>query len=715
MLEWLLANAVGFVFREVLASVVKDALEDNVKDFFKDCIGGLVDLARKDSLKTAFGKAIKEFLELVQQELEDAGLDDDRIEHYTQPLKQFTGNSQVLSTLGQPFLQVFSGERLSLDTYSLANAWDTLRLLPLPDDFNWQQLGKRYSKKVKSILQESDELRERLQAAQVLAQDYHSSSLPYSDFRRYQESLKIAYSRLRLDCLALNGCHYSLQLWNIFVPQDLRDQSHPQQPMLSIQDLLHPEKYYQYTVILGNPGSGKSTLTQYKALAWARQSIRKIHSQEFPLLIELRNYAENLQHSPRLNFLDYFQNGKGVRGGTLNRDDLHEWLTTYPAIVMFDGLDEVLDPAERENIVFDIIDFSTKYPQVKILVTSRIVGYEAQRQRFADAGFRHFMLQDLNKTQILDFVTRWHHLAFQDDRTEGERKRQRLQNAIDNSLAFRELAGNPLLLTMMAIINRRDVLPRDRVTLYKDASAVLLQHWEANKYLPESENFDPELKELEYQDKQEMLRQIAWYIQGSASQLSGNLFIGRDDLQDVLGDCLKNLEVPNYKLVAKSLARQLTSRSFIVCFYGGDAYGFVHRTFLEFFCAWSWLWRFEKHAINEHNLKNDLFRYRWQDETWHEVLSLVASDIDRRFAAMIVEDLISQDGRQGDFLNLFLAVRCLSEQRSFVAIQEVYRNKLARELEELAEGRIAGMIALQEKARQAFDKFRSLGHNGNRG
>jgi predicted NACHT family NTPase len=45
-------------------------------------------------------------------------------------------------------------------------------------------------------------------------------------------------------------------------------------------------------------------------------------------------------------------------------------------------------------------------------------------------------------------------------------KRERLRKAINDSKSIAMLAGNPLLLTMMAILNRNQELPRDRVDLY---------------------------------------------------------------------------------------------------------------------------------------------------------------------------------------------------------------------------------------------------------
>ena len=47
-------------------------------------------------------------------------------------------------------------------------------------------------------------------------------------------------------------------------------------------------------------------------------------------------------------------------------------------IAMFDGLDEVFDPVQRENVITAIIRFANDYPQVRTMVTSRVIGYKHQ-------------------------------------------------------------------------------------------------------------------------------------------------------------------------------------------------------------------------------------------------------------------------------------------------------------------------------------------------
>ena len=101
------------------------------------------------------------------------------------------------------------------------------------------------------------------------------------------------------------------------------------------------------------------------------------------------------------------------------QQELHEQLQNGDTIVMFDGLDEVFEPAKRKEIISDIHRFTNDYKDVQVVVTSRVIGYQPQQLR--DAEFYHFMLQDLESEKVEDFIQCWHDLTYQD---EGERERK---------------------------------------------------------------------------------------------------------------------------------------------------------------------------------------------------------------------------------------------------------------------------------------------------
>jgi predicted NACHT family NTPase len=722
-MEWLVlwgaTNLAGFIFQEVLLILAKSALEDHVKDFFKASIKDLVGLAKEEPLRVAFGKGITQFLYIVQEELEDAEDDDAQIDRppilqYQDSLSKFLQDKSVLETLGQPFTQALgttsAAEGTFFDCGLLARKWNDLNLQRLPDEFNWQKVGKRYSRKVEAILRESEDLRKLLASENltVIRKTLEQSVSISPDFElsRYQEGLKKAYSKLKLDSLDTSGCNYSLQLWNIFVPQNVKEERNSTQPLPSVLDLLNDgQQIYKYTVILGRPGSGKSTLTQFKALEWASAQSIILSSKELPLLIELRNYIEN-QEKSLCSFLEYLHKGTGVSGGTLNQRDLAEWLKNNQTLVMFDGLDEVLDDAVRENVVTDIINFANDYRKVRVLVTSRIVGYEQQGQRFRNANFREFMLQDLDIEQIKNFVIQWHKLAFEDSPDEGNQKRDRLLGSIDNSSAFRELAGNPLLLTMMAILNRFEELPRDRATLYERASELLLQRWDGSKNLQDRSPLPPLVnKYLDYTRKQEMLRLVAHKMQDGADTLKANLVISKEDLDERLTKYLQTEKISDPALIANYLREGLTARSFILCFLGGDSYGFVHRTFLEYFCAWYFVVAFEKKQnITMEQMKETIFASRWHNSSWHEVLSLIVGKLDVSFGKEIIEYLLAQDGVSKDFSNLFLAAKCCEDMRNFRQIPET-QNQLIEKLQCVVDSQADVSDEIRNQARAIIGKY----------
>ncbi|MGB3760489.1 MAG: NACHT domain-containing protein, partial [Rivularia sp. (in: cyanobacteria)] len=573
-----------------------------------------------------------------------------------------------------------------------------LDLLALPSEFDWKKIAKRYLRKVKAIIRDSDKLRVILdsQNREAIKENTQETAgiIPDFDLLGYQEAIKETYGKLKLESLDTRGYAYNeLKLWGMFIAQNVREihevlsqyelpkehlkrlQESQQKPIRSVLEIINEKQTYKYTVILGDPGSGKSTLLQYLALNWAESPLSNSISQPIPLLIELRTYMRRREEKECNNFIEFFHKCSGALHH-LNQHQLHRQLQEGNVKVMFDGLDEVFDPGKREDVITDIHRFTNEYPSVQVIVTSRVIGYKAQRLR--DAEFKHFMIQDLETEQIQDFIYRWHELTFSDE-ADKIRKKERLQKGIDNSKAIRELAGNPLLLTMMAILNRNQELPRDRAELYNQSSRVLLHQWDVERTLIEDKRLDP--KTIDYKDKQAMLRQVAYFMQTSEKGLAGNLIKERD-LERILKDYLKTIEVDKPREAAKLMINQLRTRNFMLCYLGADYYGFVHRTFLEYFCAWEFVWQFkETQTLSIDRLKTEVFG-NWGDGYWHEVLRLIAGMIEPKFVGQIIDYLISQCGIGDDFININLAIDCLQEVKNLSNLKSV-ENKLFKSIKNL--------------------------------
>ncbi len=429
--------------------------------------------------------------------------------------------------------------------------------------------------------------------------------------------------------------------------------------------------------LLGDPGAGKSAVLRYIALSLASDApdprLRGLHGC-LPVIIELRTYSGMLAEKKCDSFISYLEYQSHADDLAIPEGQLVPDLESgRPVLMMFDGLDEIFDPPRRDEVTNQIAAFASRYPAARVLVTARIGGYS--RRRLAAAGFEHFTLEDLQESQIEEFLTRWYAWALPDQAEEADDRRHRMIEAMRNSSAMRELAGNPLLLTILAIIGRDKELPRERWRLYEHAVEVLLGRWDAGRYLPNSDVASVKA------DKLKLLRRLALRMQTQQSGLNAN-HIEAEQLIALFEHYL--IERYTYapaeaSVVADKLISQLEHRNFILGRYGQGAYVFVHRTFLEYFTALAIVGKLRDDDLewNMDRLKQE-FRDRWADPSWREVLRLIVAEVDPPVAGELINVLTTEANPQwppGEFVeppwNLALAVQCLAEVRDRAAIRGV--------------------------------------------
>ncbi|MBP1910336.1 energy-coupling factor transporter ATP-binding protein EcfA2 [Methanolobus bombayensis] len=543
------------------------------------------------------------------------------------------------------------------------------------------------------------------------------------DINRYATAVHSKYNVLDMDTLtpSTKDDYVKIQLQSIFIEQKVRENLPPTElpkeiagriqeewdfdeecfscalkdfdfgkanreyyskPSLPVLDVV-TDKKNKHIVILGDPGSGKSSLSKYMLLSILGHKedpkLKDIFEGYIPLLIELRDFIGLYSEQKCDTFLEYFKHLGKTQGYSLNEKGLHSILSKEDrSIVIFDGLDEIFDPNKWERVNNMIVGFTLDYPKTRVIVTSRIVGYN--KNRLSNAGFKHFTIQDFDDVQISAFLDKWCSVAFFENRETSEIKKNRVLRALEESNSIHQLAGNPLLLTILAIIGKHQELPRERSELFSHAAGILIEHWDVNRHL-KNENIN--LVCIDKKDKIELLRRIAFSMQSSLEGLAGNL-IHREQLTDIIEEYLicDRLKLSNSdaKIVAKSIIEQFRKRNFILCLYGADYFGFIHRTFLEYFCADAIVDKFNNHKLNVDSLKQ-FYSENWEKETWHEVLRLICG-IKDNIAGELIEHLINvynprHNGSRSPW-NIVLAIKCLSEVRALETVDKSSEDLLYR-------------------------------------
>jgi hypothetical protein len=434
-------------------------------------------------------------------------------------------------------------------------------------------------------------------------------------------------------------------------------------------------------VLLGDPGAGKSAVARYVAttLAGANHDKRLAAVAGcLPIVVEMRSYAAAQTDGDIRTFLGYLVHRATTDGYRTEPAALQNHLVRGdPALVIFDGLDEIFDGHRRKEAASQIAAFANDFPAARILVTSRIPEYS--RRHLVDAGFVHYTLQDLDADHTSEFLKRWFLLAMPDRPTQAVVQRDLVSEAIRRSPALTELAGNPMLLSILAIIGRHRMLPKQRWRLYEHAATVLVERWDDNR-LPR----DPVdgSRSIDAEDKRELLRRLAFDMQSGRGGLSGN-YVDAEQLKRIFTEYLTGERDRNLgaaREAANNLIGQLRERNFILSKYGEDVYGFMHRTFLEFFCAAAILKKFQHtHEWTFDDIKA-AFRAHWSDPSWREVLRLLAGQLYAPRTAELIEFLVTEvnadwprregpaepdaAGPAGPPWNIALAAQCLAEMRS---------------------------------------------------
>ncbi|MGK7874398.1 MAG: NACHT domain-containing NTPase [Xenococcaceae cyanobacterium] len=415
-------------------------------------------------------------------------------------------------------------------------------------------------------------------------------------------------------------------------------------------------------VLLGAPGSGKTTLMSYFAVMLAQKHPEELElaadTDWLPILIRIRDLARQ----PDISILEYARefaektmSVKGLPAGFFDY-----WLEDGRALILLDGLDEVAEEAKRYQVVRRIENFLGQFDQNRAIITSRPAGY--RRDFFRTEEFPHYQLQPFDDPKIEEFINRWYDSRVK-DKAEAERRKDSLRRALDENDRIKLLAQNPLLLTIIALIHRyQALLPKERYKLYNKAVETLLTSWDANKELSNH----LVLKYLGLDDLRRLMESLAYWVhnQGSTRDKEGGTLIDRDELIDKLSreiKTLKQIQLYEAEKEAKRFVDFIRDRTGLLNEQGTDYYAFVHKTFQEYLCAQE----INYQADNKDEFKlilNDIEKHL-HNPHWQEVLLLLIAQQKPNKAAKAIGVILNHGSDYEQWLHrdLLFAGSCLAE------------------------------------------------------
>lgn len=233
------------------------------------------------------------------------------------------------------------------------------------------------------------------------------------------------------------------------------------------------------SVILGNPGGGKSTFSLKLCYDLSSASPEKaIYGRKVtPILVVLRDYgAEKKLH--KYSILQFIETTSNSKYQLLPPHGAIEYmLLNGRAIVIFDGLDELLDTSYRQEISNDIELFCNLYPSVPVLITSREVGYE--QAPLNDSKFETFKLAGFDEEQVTEYVKKWFSTDY--DLTTDQQVIKAI-DLIEESKIVPDLRSNPLMLALMCNIYKgENYIPKNRPDVFEKCATMLFERWDKSR------------------------------------------------------------------------------------------------------------------------------------------------------------------------------------------------------------------------------------------
>ena len=181
---------------------------------------------------------------------------------------------------------------------------------------------------------------------------------------------------------------------------------------------------YMKLVIVGDPGSGKSTFLKYVALMLARSvlqnnptiALEKLCIQEplpLPLFVSCWDLSDSLREHGEVQLaalLDFLAERLTKQGFRITARELESLLSAGSCCLLFDGLDEVPTDAGRAVVSRLLEDCVKQYTKNRYVVTSRVRAYTGDT--ILKGEFARCDIQPFDANDRAQFLKNWVALLF---------------------------------------------------------------------------------------------------------------------------------------------------------------------------------------------------------------------------------------------------------------------------------------------------------------
>lgn len=223
--------------------------------------------------------------------------------------------------------------------------------------------------------------------------------------------------------------------------------------LLSHQSTTNPELFAsgQRLVIIGEPGSGKTTLIKSLHREESKASLTLTASSQLPVILELKKLKpkKGMTAEQPLWMLDELRNLVLQTSGYSMRRLFDTFYTNRGLRIFLDGLDEV-SSAFAEEVLLGIESLVPRLqdesPKSRLVLTMRTQYFSQVSERLGQVIPVTLRVQPFNMSDVYDFLSKW---PF--DAQSKAASIARIFEQLQEAPALKDLCTNPLVLTMFVV------------------------------------------------------------------------------------------------------------------------------------------------------------------------------------------------------------------------------------------------------------------------
>jgi predicted NACHT family NTPase len=382
-------------------------------------------------------------------------------------------------------------------------------------------------------------------------------------------------------------------------------------------------------MVLGKPGSGKTTFLKYVA---TQCNEGEFQADKVPIFIQLKNFAKDTRNDDsELRLLNYISSELtccGIENPSVSETILNQGR----ALILLDGLDEVLEKDDDE-VVSSIRRLVNNFPRNKFIITCRIAAF---KYRFSDENFTEVEVADFNSEQVEIFAQKWFLAATTNEQEVAKLKaKEFFENLnLQKNKPIRDLAVTPLLLNLACLVFKgTGSFPSKRYQLYKQGINILLERWDEFRNIERDEVY----RNFSLTDKINLLIEVA-----KTNFEKDDYFFEQNHIESLISEYLKGLtnapsELVQLELDSEVVLKAIEAQHGLLVERARGIYSFSHLTFQEYFTA-RW---FDIHS-GWQNLVKHISKKRWREvfllatemtNSADDLLRVMKQEIDTMIAA----------------------------------------------------------------------------------